>query len=61
MAKKKGVVGFDEVNPMYTLVYKGTNLPVVENDHLLTFATRRAARNCKLSGEKVVKVKLVVA
>ncbi len=60
MARKKGA-NVSVLNPVYTLVHKTTNEPVVENQMVLTYPSRQLARECKAEGEKVVKMKLVVA
>lgn len=59
MARKRGA-NFDAVNPVYALVNKTTNEPVVENSQVLTYPSRQLARECKEEGEKVVKAKLVL-
>lgn len=60
MARKKGA-NVESVNPMYALIHKHNNNPVVENDMVLVYPSRQIARNCKTETEKVVKVRLVLS
>lgn len=58
MARKKGV-DLSDVNPVYVLVAKDTNIPVNFCGQLQVYGTRAEARESKYEDEKVVRVRMV--
>lgn len=58
MARKKGV-DLSDINPVYVLVAKDTNIPVGCMGQLQVYGTRAEARESKYDNEKVVRVRMV--